>query len=796
MFRFIVDKSAGRVQILEGDLYYSPNSTKTVQLPAPHREGSNPFSASCLPDGKRSLWQIDTSVFDQPQWWGDHYGWIAFYNHDILDTSSILFRSLRNSAAQYTFKEGIGYTLSQLQADELLRLENQLNCVYVTLRSQYKLLGLPPSKPWAFGYLRPHSKRGILSLCMEKTRNWFKVWLCLMSYMIAAAESHEVLSVEHPILARQNWRNQLATKCADVQIDQAWLDLLSDTAVASFSPHTSRTGTFVSLTPGAVRAHENTFQPAIEWFIEYGVPVWYRWNKDTASLANIQHLAPPESQLQNVDSFIRKSPPLSTAPIQASPIVASVDDDPYRRETHFSTAKMDAFLKLRDERTARLKEQQTPQQRALRLSREAQPPTLKTRVFEWTADGEGEFVCEELKTKALRRQALEHYTGDQLRYNAVLNEWHVCEVWGDFGSDLDDDFFCPTFEDDDPQVPFSPSRMQSHGDDNLADDVWTPTRTDLEQTEPENRRALQLEQEIIQVATTYFGYTPCVPLPAVKLLEGEQQRKRFCRSFGLIWKQVEPLQYVFTHPAVAAAVDFFQRLAKNDAILPDEWDLDKANQQSVVHYPRFKFFRPVLSTSPAGKHSSANPILYMLDLGLKNIAPWKLAVKSASDALMICRLSPDFNEYNIVDFLLTNGIAFHTLQPSRTVVRTPNISRPSLTPLTRSEGYKFGSNDYLAFREHCHAVLNHPRGRAALMHGHFMWRIAFHSVMWEAVYSGPSGWSTDPDEMLTVRDSDGVEFIDDKLSTAEQEVLCGTYHCLTGKFTYPGFARQTNFIVR
>ena len=54
-------------------------------------------------------------------------------------------------------------------------------------------------------------------------------------------------------------------------------------------------------------------------------------------------------------------------------------------------------------------------------------------------------------------------------------------------------------------------------------------------------------------------------------------------------------------------------------------------------------------------------IIYMLDLGSKSVAPWKLAMRTALDALLVCRLDHNFNEYNIVEFLLTNGIPFHTL---------------------------------------------------------------------------------------------------------------------------------------
>jgi hypothetical protein len=169
----------------------------------------------------------------------------------------------------------------------------------------------------------------------------------------------------------------------------------------------------------------------------------------------------------------------------------------------------------------------------------------------------------------------------------------------------------------------------------------------------------------------------------------------------------------------------------------------------------------------------------MLDRGTQSVAPWKVTVKCALDALVVCRLDPTFNEYDIVDFLLTNGIPFHTLQPSLNAQTTPPVQRPSLAPFRRPHQYKFEGRDYLAYRERCHSFLSHPRGRAALMHGHFMWRLALRSVRWEAVYKGPSRWSQDSEEMLVVRDGD-TEYFDDKLTLDEQEALCGTYHCLTG----------------
>lgn len=128
--------------------------------------------------------------------------------------------------------------------------------------------------------------------------------------MIAQSEAREVELVKDPLLAKQNWKNVLVDKCVDIPIDLAWIDLLLDTGVASFSPDVWRTGTFVYIKPGDFHPrNENQFQPDIEWFVECGVPVWYRWDQEAASLPKNQYLAPLEFQIQDADSFMHKSLP-------------------------------------------------------------------------------------------------------------------------------------------------------------------------------------------------------------------------------------------------------------------------------------------------------------------------------------------------------------------------------------------------------------------------------------------------------------------------------------------------------
>jgi len=122
---------------------------------------------------------------------------------------------------------------------------------------------------------------------------------------------------------------------------------------------------------------------------------------------------------------------------------------------------------------------------------------------------------------------------------------------------------------------------------------------------------------------------------------------------------------------------------------------------------------------------------------------------------------------------------------SNTLARSPIALNRTPDPPLRPAKYVFDGHDYLIYREQCNQLLKHPRGRAALMHGYHPWRLSVSVVPWELVYNGPTGWSLDPTEMIVVANhSSGMELIDDRLTEAEDCVLCGTYHCSTSESFY------------
>jgi len=804
----VLDKSNGRVLMdPNGNFFYSPNCSRVVPIPqiVPDSEMKNPFyperPKGRRPDSRTNFWDLDASSYRNPQWWTLEFGWISFLQISEAQLHDTLFDHLKFSTLQAipnpNTGEVEGYILAPWERDNWLRLDVQLRKACIALERHYRMQPVHPVSPWSMGYLRPHMSYGIVMTSLRKSREWFPIWMAMLSYLLAGSQTRERQLMEYPSLARIHWKELLLVECASEGIDHRWVDLLSQSAVAYFSADVPRAGVFLHLPTS------DGNQPDPLWFCEFGVPLWYPWNKQVDQYH--KHLAPLPYQLQEAATFLTKSPSTSVLPprmaIPNPNVAPSPPPDvavpfpspplplPVPPRPLPCTKEMDEFFKLREERNARKLATETEQDRQRRLSRESNPPLVSARMFLWVENSRGEYEREEIPRKR-REDHFELYGNDQIKYDSIQNEYHICELWGDYPKEEEEDFFYEGDMRDGDDLP-----EVEKGDtvvDLIEQDHWTDNTITI--CGDSSSLPDRFEGEILNVLSLFLGYTPLLPLPSVKELQGEAARKSFCRSFGIGWAEVQNIQSVFERPSLSAAVDFFRRLAqKNGSIMDDEWDLMARNVRGVMFTERFKQFRHVQAKD--GTH------LYMLDLKERRSTKWFLALKRASDVAVVCRLHVNLKEYDIVEFLLTHGIPFHTLCPSNHV-GTPNAVRvrpqPCLDLPTRQEGYEFNGSDYLAYRERCIAIIKHPRGRAVLMRGHYMWRLAMNVVPWEAVHNGPSGWSP-AEEMIVVEDSvTGMELVDDKLSEREQDALCGTYQCYTGTvfFFYAKFCSHRWFTAR
>jgi len=726
------------------------------------------------------------------------------------------------------------YILEPREKDAWLQLDNMLYSAARILKIKYDVGMLFPPNPWYMGYLKPHAKFGTLRLCLQKSRDCFIFWMGLLSFLIANAEAS---CDNSPQTAEQTqWMSVLQDHGMEFGITAAWVDALCMSPICSFSPKMPRTGTFLRLPP-------QPFQPSVEWFCSFNIPVWYPWGKSQMGDPSLAHLAPPLYMMQESHTFFMVAP--SAHEVTASDAVEEASShflsgpaasdtaveapSGFIRPTSFDAGiefmpnpvtfnnavestkpqvsgkskkrkpvelspKQLEFFNARAALNAAAIIEETPLQRQQRKSREAnRPPASKrgaTRVFEWTSDYNGNYERVEVPAKS-REDLLGDHSSEQFCYDPVQNEYDVCADWGRCPIEIEEDE--ETDDTDQDEHYFGGDDISPEAVQQMANQIdrqhafnearWEPTFPSVTNGSSNDSVAQgssgetdRLESNARMVMRMWFGFSPTAPLSIRPAIQTEKDQKAFCRILGWPWDTVKDHRHLFSRPFIAAAAHFFDCLSKQpSSIDPQDWDLNRFNHSCLVNTHCFSCLRILASAS--GRK------VYMFDFGNARTVRWNLALKTASEALVVCRLDIAMDERDIAQFLVDYGIPFHTLQPSSSVVRTPRVSRPPMKIPVRNDAHLFTADDYVMYRSNCYYMLRHPRGRAALMYSTYVGRIAQNIVPLESVFDGPSGWSMDAAEMFVVMDPvTGIEYIDDQLTEDEKIFLTGRYDCYTGMF--------------
>jgi hypothetical protein len=90
----------------------------------------------------------------------------------------------------------------------------------------------------------------------------------------------------------------------------------------------------------------------------------------------------------------------------------------------------------------------------------------------------------------------------------------------------------------------------------------------------------------------------------------------------------------------------------------------------------------------------------------------------------------------------------------------------------RLRDYVFTYHDYLAYHSYAASLLNLPNGRAALLMGGIVWRLAIETLSIEDVLKGPS-LSVSRHGIGRCLPGDGTSYWDDTLSLDQLNLICG-----------------------
>lgn len=735
-----IDHSRGRLQSVNGIMFYSPNCSDTVS--APHPSPDRGWEHNPIIDYHKNL----SSLVKFPQWWTPCFGWLSF-----IPKRPVFGGGLLGRLADIQIDEIEGkYSLPQDLINSWKKLEYIICNVITTLEAKYKLPAIGPASPAARGYQRQHAYRSVAHREALASREIFVLWIGLLSFLIAGADT----------LSKNDWPSLLQN---DLRFHPAIADLIRASDLGTFSHEVRRVGAFIYLTKDDII---KTHQPSIHWLIAHNIPIWYQWDEDEIEWAKHDPV------------FANFGPPQSGGILKSS---ANRLGSP---ATKVKTITWREFFKRREENRPRLLNLETALERARRLDRERNPPIKSAKVFVW--DRDPELPGREEVFASERIETLEEYGPEQKRYDSYWNEWDCCFEFGRFRTPSPDDM-------EDEYMDMAPSAYEQTYDDAInilppEQRCPTPLPDDLyEETDlpPDNfchgpQSTLSgLISEVQETLALHYGMV----LPDLnRVTPGEvlpKEKKFWLRWIGACEKRklVQVVSQFWQTARGRFFVEFTRQLLNEQPIV---CDFDLENSPS--------FYQRLDSIAIHKNFDSDVPGKYLY-VFLFNEAfvtvPWRLAVTTASDALLVCRLNPQYLDADLARFLALRGIPFRTLLAEP--LMPPSISCPDVELYLpqRPFGYQFTKADYEAYLNCRSRILRRPRMRAAILRGGYMWRLTIGSVSVDELLEGPVGGGSllaIDGSLLATDNNEYPVLLDDKLTHNEMDWLCGMYICATGMF--------------
>ena len=172
--------------------------------------------------------------------------------------------------------------------------------------------------------------------------------------------------------------------------------------------------------------------------------------------------------------------------------------------------------------------------------------------------------------------------------------------------------------------------------------------------------------------------------------------------------------------------------------------------------------------------SKLSDSFYLIDAKLREQSSWFLVMPHATAVLEVLRRSWGPTKEAIVIELVKRGIPFFTMLPGSTM---PMIDSERVPFDIYPSSFRPTSSDYSIYELRRDILLSGPRGRAALMMGGIIWRLAKEVLDDADVMDGPSYCLGSEFRISTTHDT----LADNALTSDELQIICGTYRIFTGK---------------
>ena len=414
------------------------------------------------------------------------------------------------------------------------------------------------------------------------------------------------------------------------------------------------------------------------------------------------------------------------------------------------------FFAAREKRQKELMKVETPKDRRARESREKNPGVVRAKVYEWekTQSSGGQEVYKRVKVNQKRNEDVFcFYKPYQRLFNAFANEWDLCDEFVDGDKDgydsesdfdYDDQHYPEVFVSQPTSAPplTAPMDLREHENSSQA-----PTHS----------------RDPVETLALVYGYVPRSSANDVRLSFNWDGILKF---LGFVHKLHE---LDVPEPEKSAMMKFFcTAVSKNDAI---------------------DMITPFENRFPFQQVQRPSENLFVFSSPPSNACQWVLGVHSPAAALYVCRyIHKNPNGHTILTVarrLLDEGIRFRTLLPLTCSPRQLTVNEPYQPKTYRLKTHTFTTADFDVAMQACQSVLTSPQGRAALLRGGIVGRIAKEFLSVDGVLDGPSVEVTAHRVgYMAPSGNDSTKFCDDELTDNEIAIICGTYSLYTGKFHF------------
>ncbi|KAG6836246.1 hypothetical protein H0H93_009896 [Arthromyces matolae] len=492
---------------------------------------------------------------------------------------------------------------------------------------------------------------------------------------------------------------------------------------------------------------------------------------------------------QDLPQELTRSPPPSSQPsrVRFAPVDPLSTQRPEENWVQFFARRQ----KAHNPQLLNPVQKQQVESRAKNALKQAAPGKKGARVFIWE-DVDGFRV----RRPAGRRHVddiWEAYGSKQRRYDAVFDEWDLCSEFGEASDDgSDDEEHIPATDDTDlGTFNEEPAALDSLTELLPDNSFQLPIGREQSMADLQRVHGLDDREEASSFFFSdtaedraYFWYGFVTPDHPMETTATDGPTWSISREFlgNGRWLDSMNIPCPTSPPSSATQgyiCTFFGRLLSSRKVDDMPAALYDLSTQLVVENSPIRVRR---ETIEGVQH-------YFLQLRRSNgleSPSWQVELTSASCVLQIMRRQWGPDLVTLVRELLDRGIRFRTPIEGSVfilawVIVPKTICCLPVSPRSLPAQPKRPSctTDYAAYLSHRDRFLRSPRGRAALMHGGIVSRLAREAVQYQHVYDGPTFDVFSTGAMLP---GSSVGYWDDALTDHEINVICGVYKVDTGEF--------------